>query len=75
VEVQVLGDGSDVVVLGDRDCSAQRRRQKLVEIAPAPTLDAEVREELHRAAEKLMSGYRGLATVEFLVGRETFAFL
>lgn len=75
VEVQVLGDGADVVVLGDRDCSVQRRRQKLVEIAPAPALDAVVREELHNAAQKLMSGYRGLATVEFLVGRETFAFL
>ncbi|MYR05463.1 carbamoyl-phosphate synthase large subunit [Gordonia sp. SID5947] len=75
IEIQVLGDGEDVVVLGDRDCSAQRRRQKLVEIAPAPALDSTVRQDLHRSAQRLMAGYRGLATVEFLVVRETFTFL
>ncbi|MBM7805127.1 acetyl/propionyl-CoA carboxylase alpha subunit [Geodermatophilus bullaregiensis] len=69
VEVQVAGDGTDVVALGDRDCSLQRRRQKLVEVAPAPGLDDGVRTRLAGAAVALCgsAGYRGLATVEFLV--------
>ncbi|MFF5986688.1 acetyl-CoA carboxylase family protein [Prauserella flavalba] len=75
IEVQVLGDGRDTVVLGDRDCSAQRRRQKLVEIAPAPALSGAVRERLHAAALRLVTDYAGLATVEFLVAGEEIAFL
>ncbi|MHC1560069.1 acetyl-CoA carboxylase family protein [Actinomycetospora sp. C-140] len=77
VEVQVAGDGSDVVVLSDRDCSAQRRHQKLVEIAPAPALDDDVRAGLHDAARRIVApvGLRGLATVEFLVDGATTAFL
>ncbi|MEQ3552661.1 carboxyl transferase domain-containing protein [Pseudonocardia nematodicida] len=78
VEVQVLADGSGTpVVLGDRDCSLQRRRQKLVEIAPAPGLSAPLRSQLHAAAARLVAAvpYRGLATVEFLVGSDAFAFL
>ncbi|MGY2065649.1 carboxyl transferase domain-containing protein [Blastococcus sp. SYSU DS0619] len=70
IEVQVLGDAdADVVVLGDRDCSLQRRRQKVVEIAPAPNLPGAVRKQLHDAAAALARqvGLRGLATVEFLV--------
>ncbi|GAY07773.1 carboxyl transferase domain-containing protein [Pseudonocardia sp. N23] len=68
VEVQVAGDGERVVALGDRDCSVQRRHQKLVEIAPAPGLSDAVRERLGSAAEAIVgSGYRGLGTVEFLV--------
>ncbi|MEJ8280889.1 acetyl-CoA carboxylase family protein [Pseudonocardia spirodelae] len=67
VEVQVAGDGHAVVALGDRDCSAQRRRQKLVEIAPAPALTDDVRAALHRAATAVLGPYRGLATVEFLL--------
>ena len=69
VEVQVIGDGTGAVaVLGDRDCSLQRRRQKLVEIAPAPIGDA-VRVRLSEAALALVGSarYAGLATVEFLV--------
>ncbi|MFF0458603.1 carboxyl transferase domain-containing protein [Nocardia africana] len=75
VEVQVLGDGLDTVVLGDRDCSAQRRRQKLVELAPAPGLPEAVRIRLHEAATRLVTDYCGLATVEFLVDGDEIAFL
>src|SRR4051794_4763321 len=77
VEVQLAGDGHDVVALGDRDCSLQRRRQKLVEIAPAPALDPALRRALAGAAVALgrPAGYRGLATVEFLVRGDEFAFL
>jgi acetyl/propionyl-CoA carboxylase alpha subunit/acetyl-CoA carboxylase carboxyltransferase component len=70
IEVQLLGDArEDVVVLGDRDCSLQRRRQKVLEIAPAPDLPDDVRHRLHAAAATLARsvGLRGLATVEFLV--------
>jgi acetyl/propionyl-CoA carboxylase alpha subunit len=76
VEVQVIGDGTGTVaVLGDRDCSLQRRRQKLVEIAPAPIADA-VRARLSEAALALVGSadYAGLATVEFLVQDDTIAF-
>jgi acetyl/propionyl-CoA carboxylase alpha subunit/acetyl-CoA carboxylase carboxyltransferase component len=76
VEVQVLGDGTGTVtVLGDRDCSLQRRRQKLVEIAPA-ALDEQLRARLWQAAVALLGvGYAGLATVEFLVRDDTVAFI
>jgi Biotin carboxylase len=65
-----------VAVLGDRDCSLQRRRQKLIEIAPA-ALTGEVRGRLSEAAAKLIgsAGYAGLATVEFLVQDDEIAFL
>ena len=72
VEVQVAGDGTRVLAIGDRDCSLQRRNQKLVEIAPA-ILDAPLRAELWRHAEALCAGYRGLATVEFLVDADSGA--
>ncbi|WP_029089422.1 acetyl/propionyl/methylcrotonyl-CoA carboxylase subunit alpha [Brevibacterium album] len=79
VEVQVLGDGEGTVIaVGDRDCSAQRRNQKLVEEAPAPDLSREQRERLHRSAERICAevGYRGAGTVEFLLGAEgTMTFL
>ena len=77
IEVQVLGDGTGAVaVLGDRDCSLQRRRQKLVEIAPA-ALAGEVRARLSAAATALVgsAGYAGLATAEFLVQDDEIAFL
>lgn len=69
IEVQVVADGVRAVALGDRDCSVQRRHQKLIEIAPAPNLDAALRERLHRDAVRLAEsvGGRGVLTVEFLV--------
>ena len=76
VEVQVIGDGTTVAVLGDRDCSLQRRRHKLIEIAPAPLAD-DLRARLHEAARALIAStaYTGLATVEFLVTGRRFVFL
>jgi acetyl-CoA carboxylase biotin carboxylase subunit len=72
VEVQLLGDGDRVIHLGDRDCSVQRRYQKLIEEAPAPGLDAELRDRLRAAAVALGRHlrYRGAGTVEFLVDAE-----
>jgi len=72
VEVQLLGDGETVIHLGDRDCSVQRRYQKIIEEAPAPGLDQRVREGLRAAAVALgrQLKYQGLGTVEFLVDAE-----
>ena len=79
VEVQVLGDGTRAVAIGDRDCSVQRRYQKLFEEAPAPLLSDRIRAEMAAAALALTEhlGYRGLGTVELLYDRErdTFYFL
>ena len=79
VEVQLLGDGRRVIHLGTRDCSVQRRYQKLVEEAPAPALPEAMRARLHEAAVKygLALAYRGLGTVEFLadVAADAFYFL
>jgi acetyl-CoA carboxylase biotin carboxylase subunit len=79
VEVQVLGDGTRAVALGDRDCSVQRRYQKLFEEAPAPLLSERIRAEMAAAATALATHlrYRGLGTVELLHDRErdTFHFL
>ena len=73
VEVQILGDGERVIHLGDRDCSVQRRYQKLVEEAPAPGLGDDLRERLRAAAVALgvRLGYRGAGTVEFLVDADS----
>ncbi|WP_411376535.1 urea carboxylase [Arthrobacter sp. MPF02] len=69
IEVQVFGDGDGrVVSLGDRDCSLQRRHQKVLEEAPAPDLPADLREELHRTSRALCASlnYRSAGTVEFV---------
>jgi acetyl-CoA carboxylase, biotin carboxylase subunit len=72
VEVQLLGDGESVIHVGDRDCSVQRRYQKLVEEAPAPRLGDDLRAEIRRGAVAFGKhlGYRGLGTVEFLADAE-----
>jgi len=74
VEVQILGDRfGNIVHLGERDCSMQRRFQKVVEEAPAPALDPEVRDRLHASAISLATAlsYVGAATVEFIVDADT----
>ena len=73
VEVQILADHhGNVVHLGERDCSVQRRHQKVVEMAPAVNLDATVRARLHADAVKLARhvGYRNAGTVEFMVAAD-----
>ncbi len=76
VEVQVLGDGETALHLGTRDCSIQRRFQKLVEEAPAPGIPEARRAAIEAAAVNLARhlAYRGAGTVEFLVDSETFDF-
>jgi acetyl-CoA carboxylase biotin carboxylase subunit len=80
VEVQILGDGNGRVVhLGERDCSVQRRYQKLIEETPAPGLSADFRARLHSAAVQFAArlSYRSAGTVEFLIDleRDSFYFL
>ncbi|MET8815510.1 carboxyl transferase domain-containing protein [Streptomyces sp. NPDC004549] len=78
IEVQILGDGTGAVVaLGERDCSIQRRHQKLVEVAPSPWLGDGLRRAIVAAARRLAEGvsYSGLGTFEFLVGDEEFWFM
>jgi acetyl/propionyl-CoA carboxylase alpha subunit/acetyl-CoA carboxylase carboxyltransferase component len=70
IEIQIMGDGQGHVIhLGERECSLQRRQQKLMEIAPSPSLDAAVRDNICAAAKALASAlnYRGLGTFEFLL--------
>ncbi|WP_081963043.1 carboxyl transferase domain-containing protein [Desulfosporosinus sp. HMP52] len=69
IEVQVIGDGKKVIHLGERDCTIQRCNQKLIEIAPCPTLSQELREKITDAALSLARevGYDSLGTFEFLV--------
>jgi acetyl-CoA carboxylase biotin carboxylase subunit len=77
VEVQVMGDGAGGAVhFGERDCSIQRRYQKMIEEAPAAVLPQAVRSQLHRAAVDLLAsiGYRNAGTVEFLYDEESGKF-
>jgi acetyl-CoA/propionyl-CoA carboxylase biotin carboxyl carrier protein len=79
VEAQVLADThGNVIVVGTRDCSLQRRHQKLVEEAPAPFLTDAQRDQIHASAKAICTeaGYHGAGTVEYLVGKDgTVSFL
>jgi acetyl/propionyl-CoA carboxylase alpha subunit len=78
VEIQLLADGhGNVYSLGERECSIQRRHQKVLEEAPSPALDAELRARMSAAAIAFAReiGYRSLGTVEFLLGGRDFYFL
>ena len=78
IEIQVLGDQyGKVVHMGERDCSVQRRHQKLIEESPSPALSEELREEMGQAAVRLASaiGYVGVGTVEFLLDDGQFCFM
>ena len=82
VEVQVAGDGTGAAVhFWDRECSLQRQRQKIVEVAPATAVEPAVREQLWASAVRMAAAanYRGLGTIEFLVNAEAgeprFAFI
>jgi acetyl-CoA carboxylase biotin carboxylase subunit len=79
VEIQVICDEhGGVLTCGERECSIQRRHQKLIEETPSPALDAELREEMEAAAERACRhlGYRNAGTFEFLVGPDgSFSFI
>jgi len=77
IEVQIVGDGATVSHLWDRECSLQRQRQKVVEIAPADMLPMELRERLFAAAMSLgrAAAYASLGTIEFLVEGGDFVFI
>jgi len=79
VEIQVLCDNhGTVLTCGERECSIQRRHQKLIEESPSPALDAALREEMEAAAERACRhiGYRNAGTFEFLVGPDgSFSFI
>ncbi|MDP8994743.1 MAG: acetyl-CoA carboxylase biotin carboxylase subunit [Pseudomonadota bacterium] len=78
IEFQVFGDGEgNAVHLGERDCSLQRRHQKVLEEAPSPVISAEQRERMGGIVARAMSdmGYRGAGTVEFLYENDEFFFI
>ncbi len=76
VEIQILSDGENVLHLGERDCSAQRRNQKLLEESPSPVLDDAVRAEIGATAVRLCRhvGYRSAGTIEYILDAGSGAF-
>lgn len=77
IEVQVFGDGlGGAIAIGERDCSSQRRNQKVIEECPAPRISEAVRRQLHQTAESLTSSvnYRNAGTVEFIFDADTDEF-
>ncbi|MDD7970085.1 acetyl-CoA carboxylase biotin carboxylase subunit [Roseinatronobacter alkalisoli] len=78
IEVQVFGDGKgNAVHLGERDCSLQRRHQKVLEEAPSPAIDAETRARIGQTCAEAVAriGYRGAGTIEFLYENDEFYFI
>jgi acetyl-CoA carboxylase biotin carboxylase subunit len=78
IEFQVFGDGEGQAIhLGERDCSLQRRHQKVLEEAPSPVITAEERERMGEVVRKAMAdmGYRGAGTIEFLYEDKEFYFI
>jgi acetyl-CoA carboxylase, biotin carboxylase subunit len=73
IEIQILSDGETILHLGERDCSIQRRNQKLVEESPSPALDDDVRRAMGEAAVRLSQrvGYTSAGTVEFILDEAT----
>jgi len=77
IEVQIFGDGEgNAIALGERDCSAQRRNQKVIEECPAPNLEDALRTQLHATATRLAEAvnYRSAGTVEFVFDQQTQQF-
>src|SRR5262249_12683429 len=77
VEIQLLGGGGDVVALGERDCSVQRRHQKVLEGSPSPAVDSRLRDEMSKAAVRFAReiGYENAGTAEFMLEGRDFYFL
>ena len=80
IEVQIIGDGTSIAHVGERECTLQRQNQKIIEIAPSPSIDSSLRALLTNAATEMASevGYRSLGTWEFLVDADdssTVAFI
>jgi len=78
IEFQVFGDGEGAAIhIGERDCSVQRRHQKVIEEAPSPVISAEQREQMGEVVRKAMAdmGYRGAGTIEFLYENGGFYFI
>jgi 3-methylcrotonyl-CoA carboxylase alpha subunit len=77
VEIQLLGDGETVIGLGERECSIQRRHQKVLEEAPSPALDAGLRREMSEAAVRFAEaiGYSSAGTAEFMLAGRDFYLL
>ncbi len=77
IEVQILGDGTEVVDLGERECTLQRRHQKIIEVAPSPSLTSTMRADIIAAARRMAAelAYSALGTFEFLVESDAWYFI